>query len=114
MLLFLKSLFEIETVSVLVIACWFYADQAEKNSINYYFALYSGASLASILCTMVKSFFKWGETQMTFFIPFWIFLIISFFAHIFLVYVFKRKKERRLIQEEIRTEEEDDENQNQA
>jgi hypothetical protein len=70
MLLLLKSLFEIETVTVLVIACWFYADQAEKNSINYYFALYSGASLAGILYEMVQYFLKWGETQMTFFIPF--------------------------------------------
>ncbi|MGN1034638.1 MAG: hypothetical protein ACI4PK_03520 [Oscillospiraceae bacterium] len=83
MFLFLKSLFEIESVAVLVVACWFYADQAEKNSINYCFALYSGASLASILYTMVKSFFKWGETGIVDFIPFgflklFLFLLIFF------------------------------------
>ncbi len=96
MFLFLRGLLEIETIVILIVACWFYDIKVKgKSPINYFFTLYAGASLAQLLYVIVKSFFKFGETGLADYIPFWFFLIISFFAHIFLIYVFKQNKDQK-------------------
>ena len=90
MLLFLRSLLEIETLVISIIACFaFDLKVKDKNIIDYFLAFIIGGTLSKLLYVCVTEFLKYGETGLSIYFPFWIILIASIFAHKFFIYVFK-------------------------
>jgi len=90
MFLFLRSLLEIETLAILIVACFAFDFKVkDRNIIDYFLAFVVGGTLSKLLCVCVAEFFKYGETGLAIYFPFWIILIASIFAHKFFIYVFK-------------------------
>ena len=93
MLLFLRSLLEIETLVISIIACFaFDLKVKDKNIIDYFLAFIIGGTLSKLLYVCVTEFLKYGETGLAIYFPFWVILIASVFVHKFFIYVFKHNK----------------------
>lgn len=96
MFLFLRGLLEIETIAILIVACWFYDIKVKgKSPINYFFALYVGFHAAKWLDIFIKFFLKYGKTGLADFVPFWPVLIASIAVHAFFIYVFNHNKDQK-------------------
>ena len=90
MFLFLRSLLEIETLAILIAACFAFDFKVKgRNIIDYYLAFAAGGTLSNLLYVCANEFLKYGETGLAIYFPFWVILIASVGAHKFFIYVFK-------------------------